>query len=274
MPSEDLTDKRLVVEKVSANYRTRHGTVTGVDSVSLSVAKSQIVGIVGESGSGKSTLAKVLVGLVPADSGQVLIDGAVLRDGRSKMRLAHRDRWKMQMIFQDPYSSLNPRQRAWEAVAEALHVWAGDNRKVARERAVELLASVGISSSQADRYPHALSGGQRQRVSIARALAPNPLVLLADEPTSSIDRSAQAQILNLLRELQQERGMTIVFISHDLSVVRYLASYTHVMRGGRVIESGPSEEVFSRPRDEYTQRLVESIPGRSSFRAERPLGTV
>ncbi len=166
------------------------------------------------------------------------------------------------MVFQDPYSSLNPRMRAWEAVAEAIHVWHKVPGHEARTQAVELLASMGITNEQALRYPSSLSGGQRQRVSIARALAPKPRVLVADEPTSAIDQSAQAHLLNLLREIQRERGLTIVFISHNLGLVRYLTTRVYIMHGGEVVESGPTPAIFAHPQHAYTRLLIDSMPGR------------
>lgn len=238
--------------------RYGHGptALLAVDQVSIQVNPGETVGIVGESGSGKSTLARVLAGVQRPISGAVSIESIpVIGVGRSE-RLARRERWRIQMVFQDPYSSLNPRMRAWEAVAEALHVWRRAPGSTSRSRAFELLESVGITSEQAQRKPSTLSGGQRQRVSIARALAPDPQVLIADEPTSAIDLSAQAQLLNLLRSLQAARGLSIVFVSHNLAAVRYLASRVHVMKDGRVVEDGMTREVLASPRHEYTRKLL------------------
>ena len=167
-----------------------------------------------------------------------------------------------QMIFQDPYSSLNPRMRVWQAVAEAVQVWHNLPRAAARVEALRLLNAMGISDDQARQFPKSLSGGQRQRVSVARALAPGPKVLIADEPTSSIDQSAQAQLLNLLRHLQSERGLAIIFISHDLGLVRYLTSRVYVMQKGDIVEAGKTENVLERPQHSYTRLLIDSIPGR------------
>lgn len=168
------------------------------------------------------------------------------------------------MVFQDPYSSLNPRQRAWAAVAEALHVWQGLRGQVARDAALALLSTMGVSAQQASQYPRALSGGQRQRVSVARALAPQPRVLIADEPTSSLDQSAQAHLLNLFCGLQRNRGLALVFISHDLGLVRYLTSRVYVMRKGSIVESGDTLQVFENPKHDYTKLLIDSIPGRAT----------
>ena len=233
-----------------------------VRDASLTLDPGEIVGVVGESGSGKTTLARVLVGLQPAAAGTVQLEGRPVAEAHSKERIPKNDRWKIQMVFQDPYSSLNPRMRAWAAVAEVLQVWRGMTRKQARAEAFSLLESIGIGESQARRLPKALSGGQRQRVSIARALAPEPKVLIADEPTSAIDQSAQARLANLLRRLRSERNLAILFISHDLSLVRYMTSRVYVMRRGRIVESGPTKTVLRTPRHAYTQLLMESLPGR------------
>ena len=184
--------------------------------------------------------------------------------GTERRREAKQSRFfaQTQMIFQDPYSSLNPRMRVWQAVAEAVQVWHNLPRAAARVEALRLLNAMGISDDQARQFPKSLSGGQRQRVSVARALAPGPKVLIADEPTSSIDQSAQAQLLNLLRHLQSERGLAIIFISHDLGLVRYLTSRVYVMQKGDIVEAGKTENVLERPQHSYTRLLIDSIPGR------------
>lgn len=233
-----------------------------VRDASLSLNPAEIVGVVGESGSGKTTLARALVGLQPTASGTVLLEGRQVAAAHSREHIPKNERWKVQMVFQDPYSSLNPRMRAWSAVAEALQVWRGLTRKQARTEAFSLLQSIGIDESQARRFPKALSGGQRQRVSIARALAPEPKILIADEPTSAIDQSAQARLANLLRRLRSERNLAILFISHDLALVRYLTSRVHVMRRGRIVEAGPTDTVLRKPRHAYTRVLLDSLPGR------------
>lgn len=233
-----------------------------VRDASLTLGPAEIVGVVGESGSGKTTLARVLVGLQPAAAGTVQLEGRPVVEAHSKERIPKNERWKIQMVFQDPYSSLNPRMRAWAAVAEVLQVWRGMTRQEARTEAFSLLESIGIGESQAQRLPKALSGGQRQRVSIARALAPEPRVLIADEPTSAIDQSAQARLANLLRRLRSERNLAILFISHDLALVRYMTSRVYVMRRGRIVESGPTETVLRKPRHDYTRVLLDSLPGR------------
>jgi ABC-type dipeptide/oligopeptide/nickel transport system ATPase subunit len=235
-----------------------------VDDVSVEVHAGEAIGIVGESGSGKSTLARVLAGIHRPDAGETILDGVAYSSGGRAWGPPRSDRWKVQMVFQSPYSSLNPRLRAWQTVAEACRVWRRETRSAARQDAYRLLASVGITREQAEQRPRALSGGQRQRVSIARALVPNPLVLLADEPTSAIDQSAQAQLLNLLHELQENRRLALVFISHDLGLVRYLTTRAYVMNSGRVVESGPTDQIFLAPREEYTRQLIEAMPGGSA----------
>nr|WP_240942940.1 ATP-binding cassette domain-containing protein [Planosporangium thailandense] len=223
------------------------------------VAPGETVGIVGESGSGKSTLARAIVGLVDAQSGSVTVDGRPVRPVHGRRSRA--DAATVQMIFQDPYSSLNPRQRPIDAVAEAVHVCQRLDRKASRARAMELLGSVGISQAQCRMKTRSLSGGQRQRVSIARALAAEPKILVADEPTSALDQSIAASLLNLLRRIQSERGIAVVFISHDLGVVRYLAHRVYVMKEGVFVEDGVTVDVFEAPRHEYTRTLVSSVPG-------------
>ncbi len=236
-----------------------------VRSASLHVHVNEAIGLVGESGSGKSTLARVLVGLQRPDRGDVLLEGRSMY-GASRGYVGA-DRRKVQTVFQDPYGSLNPRMRALTAVAEAYRAWHPSSRAEARVAAEELLRSMGISADDAKKRPRMLSGGQRQRVSVARALAPTPSVLVADEPTSAIDQSAQAQLLNLLRELQATRHLAIVFISHDLGVIRYLTSRVYVMRRGEIVETGPTEQVMRAPKHDYTKTLLTSIPGAKRWSA-------
>ena len=247
---------------ITVTFAARGQSLNAVQDASVRVDPGEAVGIVGESGSGKTTLARVLVGLQPPSEGEVYLEGSRVLAARERGALSRAERWKIQMIFQDPYMSLNPRMRAWEGVAEAVQVWEKLGPRQAREKALWLLKSVGISSDQAEAFPRALSGGQRQRVSVARALAPKPKILIADEPTSSIDQSAQAQLLNVLRKLQSECNLTILFISHDLGLIRYLTSRVYVMQKGIIVEAGPTAQVFERPEHAYTQLLIGSIPGR------------
>lgn len=261
---------RSLLEAKAITVRFGHGpdAFDAVSDVSIRVNPGEAVGIVGESGSGKTTLARVLVGLQPPTAGDVFLEGAAVFGATTRSRFPNSKRWEIQMIFQDPYSSLNPRQRAWQAVAEAVQVWQGLPKRDARVEALRLLNSMGISHEQANQFPRSLSGGQRQRVSVARALAPKPKILIADEPTSAIDQSAQAQLLNLLRRLQRDRELAIVFISHDLGIIRYLTSRVYVMKKGEVVEAGDTATVFERPQHPYTQLLIESIPGRRTDSSE------
>jgi ABC-type dipeptide/oligopeptide/nickel transport system ATPase subunit len=256
-----MTKYQLEGKNITVRFGTGDNAFEAVRAVDVCVGSSEAVGIVGESGSGKTTLARVLVGLQRPTIGEVHFEGRRIYSPDSSTRLTPEDRSKIQMIFQDPYSSLNPRMRAWQAVAEAVQVWHKVSAREAKAESLRLLQSMGISADQANRFPRGLSGGQRQRVSVARALAPQPKVLIADEPTSSIDQSAQAQLLNLLRRLQSERGLTIIFISHDLGLVRYLTSRVYVMQKGDVVETGDTRTVFSTPQHPYTDLLISSTPG-------------
>jgi oligopeptide/dipeptide ABC transporter ATP-binding protein len=244
--------------------RARDITVTfaggqrpAVAEASLDIRAGDAIGIVGESGSGKTTLARALVGALAPSSGSVEVLG------RPWSSVEHGDpiRRKVQMIFQDPYASLNPRMTARQTVGEVLRMWNGWSRHEARERAAERLAEVGIVGPAVDRRPTGLSGGQCQRVGIARALACDPEILIADEPTSSLDVSVQANILNMLMEFRESRGLALVFISHDLSVVRYITNRAFVMYRGRVIETGATSRLLSEPSHPYTLCLIDSIPG-------------
>ena len=262
--TDTRADARAVLEArdISVVFRRGATAIEAVSDVSLDVAPGEAIGIVGESGSGKTTLARVLVGLQPMIRGEVRFEDRAILGASTRHGFPRADRWSIQMVFQDPYSALNPRQRAWEAVAEAVQVWQGLRGAAAKQAALDLLASMGINEDQAHQRSPSLSGGQRQRVSVARALAPRPKVLIADEPTASLDQSAQAHLLNLLRRLQAERHLAIIFVSHDLGVMRYLTSRLYVMQHGRIVETGDTLRVFEQPADPYTRRLLDSIPGR------------
>ncbi|MFI7127276.1 ATP-binding cassette domain-containing protein [Nonomuraea sp. NPDC050153] len=234
---------------------TRPGAVVhALKDVSLTVGRGERYGIVGESGSGKSTLLRLLCGLDQPTGGSILFDGQEIV-GRPERRLRFL-RENLQIVFQDPMSSLDPRMRVRDLVAEplvALGLPVGD-------RVAELLEEVGLPASAADRYPHQFSGGQRQRIAIARALAPRPKVLVADEPVSALDVSVRGQILNLLADLVDELGLTLVFVSHDLSVVRHVCETVAVMSRGEIVESGPVDEVWAAPAHDYTRTLLQAVP--------------
>jgi len=233
----------------------RYGATTAVDNVSLTVPSRQVVGLAGESGSGKSTLARAAVGLAPICEGRILLDGEpVPAKGRNR---------PLQMVFQDPYSSLDPRMSIGDSVAEAMPP--GGGRAVRRAEVDRLLELVHLDRSRAAR-PSELSGGQRQRVALARALAGRPKVVIADEITSALDVSIQGAVLNLVRELQRELGLSMLFISHNLAVVRYVATHVAVMHHGRIVEEGPTAQVLADPDHDYTRELLAAVPGKRSPR--------
>ena len=240
------------------NLSIRYGTRPVVTDVSLSLAPGRTIGLVGESGSGKSSIANAVVGLAPISAGDILVDG-VGAVGRG--RRAREARRGVQLIFQDPYSALDPRMSVGDSITEATRAtgrrWSRSERD---QRVRELLERVHIRPDRADDLPGAFSGGQRQRITIARALAGEPQVLIADEVTSALDVSVQGTVLNLLRELQQDLGLAILFISHNLAVVRYMSDEIHVMCGGVVVESGPTEPLLDDPKDPYTRQLLSAVP--------------
>ncbi len=240
--------------KISAPRRIVHA----VNGVSLTVARGEVLGIVGESGCGKSTLAKTIVKLNEPSGGQILIDGEdITRHSFNAMRPVRK---KLQMIFQDPYASLNPRQRVRDIVLEPYLENAAGPVPDAAERALAILAKVGLGAEHADRYPHQFSGGQRQRIGIARALSVQPDMIIADEPVSALDVSIQAQILNLLMDLKDEFGFSYLFITHDLSVVRHISDRIGVMYLGYMVETGPTDTIFKNPKHPYTRALLAAAP--------------
>ena len=254
MPSPVISTANLSKDFVVRD-RGRKSIVSAVRDVSLEIAAGETLGVVGESGSGKSTLGRCILGLETPTSGTVSFDGTTLTGlGRRELQGHQRD---MQIIFQDPYSSLNPRRTALQQVMEPLEVLT-DHTDM-RARALEALDRVGISASQADRLPRSFSGGQRQRIAIARAIVVRPRFIVCDEPVSALDMSIQAQVTELLQELQRDLGLTYLFISHDLSVVREIANRTAVMYRGQIVELGPTATLFAQPKHAYTQRLLDAV---------------
>jgi peptide/nickel transport system ATP-binding protein len=232
-------------------------TLKAVDGLSFSIPRGTTLSLVGESGCGKSTVARLVVGLYALTAGAIRFDGRPL----DEVRRDPSQRRRMQMIFQDPYASLNPRWRVRDIVAEPLRAFGLVQDRAAEARRVdELLTQVGLSPQDGEKFPHEFSGGQRQRISIARALSSNPDFLVCDEPTSALDVSVQAQILNLMKQLQRDLGLTYLFISHNLAVVRQVSDMVGVMYLGRLVEVAPAETLFSAPRHPYTRALLEAIP--------------
>jgi peptide/nickel transport system ATP-binding protein len=243
-----------------------------VEEITLDVARGETLALVGESGCGKSTVARLIVGLHPPSRGRVEFEGVDLADPR-QAGAAGRIRRRMQMIFQDPYASLNPRWRVRRIVAEPIRALGiAPSRAEERAQIAELLRQVGLSPEDADKFPHEFSGGQRQRISIARALSGRPDFLVCDEPTSALDVSVQAQILNLMTELQDRLGLTYLFISHNLAVVAHIADRVGVMYLGRLVEIAPAGQLFARPRHPYTRMLLDAIPDlKASGRSRTPV---
>jgi len=239
-------------------FRRQVGSVKAVDGIDLRLKTGEILGLVGESGCGKSTLARTIMQLMP------ITDGAVILDGRDLSKITRRairaERVNFQMIFQDPYASLNPRMTVYDMLSEAIRTRQKVSGKFLASKVAELMKTVGLPPNQMRRYPHEFSGGQRQRIAIARALAPEPKLIIADEPVSALDVSIQSQILNLILRLCRERELTMIFISHDISVVKYISDRIAVMYLGRLVEVGPAAEIVDRPLHPYTRALISAVP--------------
>lgn len=245
----------LTVDNLTKRFRTRHGLVKAVDGVTFEVARGETLALVGESGCGKTTVALSLLRLIEPDGGRVLFEGADLVSGGDQAW-----RQRLSIVFQNPYSSLDPRMRIREIVGEPLITAYGLSGKALTERVTRHLQDVGMGPEHLKRFPHEFSGGQRQRIAIARAIALEPKLLILDEPTAALDVSVQAQVLNLLQDLQKRLGLSYLFISHNLATVESIADRVLIMYLGRVVETGPVAEVFSAPKHPYTQALIDSVP--------------
>ncbi|MGB8169097.1 MAG: ATP-binding cassette domain-containing protein [Chthoniobacteraceae bacterium] len=259
MPLLEVKNLRTWFPVTGGVFRRHVDDVKAVDDVSFTIEAGTTVGLVGESGSGKSTIGKTILKLVPATSGQILFEGRdVLPMSENEFRPLRRE---MQMIFQDPFGSLNPRHTIFQIVGEALEIhFPTMNGSARRDRVAELMKQVGLKPEMMERYPHEFSGGQRQRIGIARALAVKPKFIVCDEPVSALDVSVQAQIVNLLQDLQEELGLTYLFIAHDLAVVEHVSDHVLVMYRGKIVESASAEAIYADPQHDYTRKLLAAVP--------------
>jgi oligopeptide/dipeptide ABC transporter ATP-binding protein len=254
----EVCDLRKHFPIKSGVLRRTHGHVYAVDGVSFAIEKGETLGLVGESGCGKSTAARVVLRLLDSTGGTVTFDGIdVMHATRSEMARLRKD---MQIIFQDPYSSLNPRMRVRNIIGEPLRIHQIGTEDERRRRVMQLLATVGLNAEHGERYPHEFSGGQRQRIGVARALALNPRFIVCDEPVSALDVSIRAQVINLLEDLQDELGLTYLFIAHDLSVVKHISDRVAVMYLGKIVEIAGSDVLYDRPQHPYTEALLSAVP--------------
>lgn len=261
-----MSDILLQASHLTKTYRQQTGRlglnttyIHALDDVSLQLKRGTTLAVVGESGSGKSTLARCLLRLLSLDSGEIMFDGRdFLALDKAALRAARRD---IQMVFQDPFASLNPRMRVGEIISEGLRIHQIGSAREQQAKVIQMLEKVGLKTADIHKYPHQFSGGQRQRIGIARALILQPKLVICDEPVSALDVSVQAQILLLLKQLQQEMGLSYLFITHDLRVVRHIADEMLVMQKGKVIEQGSVETIYNAPQQKYTQQLLNAIPG-------------
>ena len=260
-----VTATNLVKDFTAGHNRT----LRAVDNVSFTIAPGETLGLVGESGSGKSTTGRLLIGLIPATSGDVTLFDQTITGPHGTQNLAT-VRHRLQFVFQDPNGSLNPRMRVRDAIAEPLDIKGGLSRPDRIARVAELLDMVGLPQASADRYPHEFSGGQRQRIGIARALALRPDFIVADEPVSALDVSMQAQIVNLLLDLQDRFGLGYLFIAHDLAVVRAMSHHVAVMYAGTIVEIAPRQTLYANPQHPYTQALLDAVPRPDPDRTRKP----
>ncbi len=268
----------LEVKDLKVHFESQHGflwnkkvdVVKAVDGVSFTLNEGETLGLVGESGCGKSTTARAVMQLIPLTSGHVMMEGKDLNSLHGEdLRAARRN---FQIVFQDPYASLNPRMTVGQIIAEPLLNFELGDASERRKTVLNLLDEVGLPGQAIDRYPHEFSGGQRQRISIARALAPNPKLVICDEPVSALDVSVQAQILSLLQELQERYKLTYLFISHDLAVVRYISDRVAVMRRGKIVEMADAATLFDNAEHEYTKLLLSAVPHPDPSKRRRPKG--
>ncbi|MCC3645324.1 MULTISPECIES: ABC transporter ATP-binding protein [Bacillaceae] len=256
-----MAEKLLEIKNLKQHFNVgRPNMVKAVDGITFDIYKGETLGLVGESGCGKSTTGRTIIRLYDATDGQVLFEGEDVHGKKSAKELKKFNR-KMQMIFQDPYASLNPRMTVADIIAEGIDIHGlAKSKKERMERVYELLDTVGLNKEHANRYPHEFSGGQRQRIGIARALAVDPDFIIADEPISALDVSIQAQVVNLMKKLQREKGLTYLFIAHDLSMVKYISDRIGVMYFGKLVELAPAEDLYNNPMHPYTQSLLSAIP--------------
>jgi oligopeptide transport system ATP-binding protein len=256
-----MAEKLLEIKNLKQHFNVgRPNMVKAVDGITFDIYKGETLGLVGESGCGKSTTGRTIIRLYDATDGQVLFEGEDVHGKKSAKELKKFNR-KMQMIFQDPYASLNPRMTVADIIAEGIDIHGlAKGKKERMERVYELLDTVGLNKEHANRYPHEFSGGQRQRIGIARALAVDPDFIIADEPISALDVSIQAQVVNLMKKLQREKGLTYLFIAHDLSMVKYISDRIGVMYFGKLVELAPAEDLYNNPMHPYTQSLLSAIP--------------
>lgn len=253
-----MNEPILQVKNLSKHFKVESGFLQAVDGLNFDIYKGETFGLVGESGCGKSTAGRTILRLYEPTAGEVLFEGQNIYDLSPKEMKEHRK--EMQMIFQDPYASLDPRMTVEEIIAEPLVIYGIGNKKERRERVIELLEMVGLSAEHSLRFPHEFSGGQRQRIGIARSLALKPKFIICDEPISALDVSIQAQVVNLLKDVQKKLGLTLLFIAHDLSMVRYISDRVAVMYLGKLMEVGTTEDFYSNPLHPYTKALLSAIP--------------
>lgn len=252
--------KILEVKNLKQYFKSGSNTVKAVDDVSFHIYEGETFGLVGESGSGKTTTGRSILKLYEPTSGEIIFEGKNIHDLKKRKDLLSFRR-DAQMIFQDPYASLNPRMTVEDIIGEGLDIHGlAKNKAERRKRVEELLETVGLNKKHASRFPHEFSGGQRQRIGIARALAVEPKFIVADEPISALDVSIQAQVVNLMKELQEKQGLTYLFIAHDLSMVKFISDRIGVMRFGKLLEVGPADDVYNNPLHPYTQSLISAVP--------------